>query len=152
MSIFYWLGPQWPTFCTHFACHSSKKKSYQLRSNFYRSFFSKHQIENEWPLIQVFARCRTDTKHSPTLPDPDALKPSTFGDQINPAQHSKCHCCWCHGSLRRQDIGTHDIDNVEQRSPCLIRGRISTTCVMSMWRNDIKCKYIYTLPRKKIST
>ena len=32
---------------------------------------------------------------------------------INSVQHSKYHGCWCPGSLRRQDISTHDIDYVE---------------------------------------
>ena len=41
--------------------------------------------------------------------------------------------------LRRQDISTHDIDYVDSASSCLTWGRISTTYVMAMWRNDIKC-------------
>ena len=35
------------------------------------------------------------------------------GNWINSVQHSKYHGCWCPGSLRRQDISTHDIDYVE---------------------------------------
>ena len=35
------------------------------------------------------------------------------GDRIIPVQHSQYHGLWCPGSLRRQDIGTHDIDYVE---------------------------------------
>ena len=38
------------------------------------------------------------------------LKPLKCGHRINPVQHSKYHGCWCPGSLRRQDISTHDID------------------------------------------
>ena len=54
------------TFCVPFF----EEKMLSIEIQRLLKFFSKHQIENEWPLIQVFARCRTDTKHSPTLPDP----------------------------------------------------------------------------------
>ena len=57
-------------------------------------------------------------------------------EQIIPVQHSQYHVCWCSGSLRRQDI-THEIDYAEWISSCLTWGRISTTCVRSVWRNDI---------------
>ena len=33
----------------------------------------------------------------------------------------------------------------------LIRGRISTTCVVSMWRNDTKCKYMFMFPLKNLA-
>ena len=33
--------------------------------------------------------------------------------------------------------------------PCLTRGGISTTRVLSMWRNDIKCKYMFMFSLKK---
>ena len=52
-------------------------------------------------------------------------------------------------SLRRQDISTHDIGYVEWASSCLTLGRISNTCIMSMWRNDMKCEYMLFL--KKIA-
>ena len=32
--------------------------------------------------------------------------------------------------------------------PCLTWGMISTTYVISMWRNDIKCKYMFLFPLK----
>ena len=32
---------------------------------------------------------------------------------------------------------------VEWVGPCLIWQRISTTCVISMWRNDKKCEYMF---------
>ena len=51
-------------------------------------------------------------------------------------QHSQCHGCWCVDSLHRQDISTHYIGYVEYVGSCLTRERISTTCVMSVWRND----------------
>ena len=34
---------------------------------------------------------------------------------------------------------------------CLVWGRISTTCVISMWRNDTKCKYMFMFPLKNLS-
>ena len=35
---------------------------------------------------------------------------------------------------------------VEQVGPCLTRGSITTNCVVSMWRNDIECKYMFMFP------
>ena len=32
-----------------------------------------------------------------------------------------------------------------------IWGRISTTCVMLIWRNDIKCKYMFLVPLKNLA-
>ena len=42
-------------------------------------------------------------------------------------------------------ISSHDIDSdyVEYAGPDLTWGRILRTCVISMWSNDIKCKYMY---------
>ena len=34
---------------------------------------------------------------------------------------------------------------------CLIWGRISTTWVVSMWRNDTKCKYMFMFPLKNLA-
>ena len=53
------------------------------------------------------------------------------------------HGCWCPGSLHRQDISSHDIDYVKYVGPGLTWGRILSTCVISMWSNDIKCKYMF---------
>ena len=61
------------------------------------------------------------------------------------------HDCWCPGSLRRQDISSHDTDYVESAGPCLTQGGISITCVSLMWRNDIKCKYMFMLSLKKLA-
>ena len=61
------------------------------------------------------------------------------------------HGCWCPGSLCRQDISTHDTDYVEQVGPCLTQERISTTCVMSVWRNDRNCKYIFMFLLKNLA-
>ena len=44
----------------------------------------------------------------------------TCKDRIYSAQHSKYHGCWWPGSLLRQDISTHEIDNVEKVSSCLL--------------------------------
>ena len=48
-----------------------------------------------------------------------------------------------------QDISSHDIDYVERAGPCFTRGGISTNCVLSLWRNDIKCKYMFMFSLKK---
>ena len=47
-----------------------------------------------------------------------------------------------------QDISSHDIDQV---SPCLTWGRISTTCVISVWRIDIKCKCMFMFPLENLA-
>ena len=54
-------------------------------------------------------------------------------------------------SLRRQNISSHDIDYVEYVGSCLTWGRILSTCVISMWSNDIKCKYMFMFPLKKLA-
>ena len=50
--------------------------------------------------------------------------------------------------MRRQDISSHDIDYVEQAGPCFTQEGISITCVLLMWRNDIKCKYMFMFSLK----
>ena len=55
------------------------------------------------------------------------------------------------GSLRRQDISSHDIDYAEYVSPGRTSGRILSTCVISMWSNDLKCKYILMFPLKNLA-
>ena len=59
--------------------------------------------------------------------------------------------CWCPGSLHCQDISSHDIDYIEYVGPSLTLGRILRTCVISMWRNDIKCKYVFLFPLKNLA-
>ena len=73
------------------------------------------------------------------------------GDRVISVQLGQCHGCWCPGSLRRQDISSHDIDYIEYVGPLTWRS-VLRTCVKSMWRNDIKCKYEFMFPQKKIST
>ena len=61
------------------------------------------------------------------------------------------HGCWCPGSLRRQDVSSHDIDYVEYVGPGLTWGSILSTCVISMWSNDMKCKYMFKFPLKNLA-
>ena len=46
------------------------------------------------------------------------------------------------GSLRRQDINTHGIDYIEYVSSFIKCGKISLTCRMWVWGNDMNCRYI----------
>ena len=57
----------------------------------------------------------------------------------------------CLGSLRRQDISSHDIDYVEYVGPCLTWGRVLRNCVIWMWGNDIKCKYMLIFPLQNLA-
>ena len=66
-------------------------------------------------------------------------QPLMCGDRVISVYLGHYHGCWCPGSLRRQDISSHDIDYVVEAGPCLTRGGISTTCVLLVWRNDVKC-------------
>ena len=61
------------------------------------------------------------------------------------------HGCWCPGSLCRQDISSNDIDCVEFVGTGLTWGRILSTCVISMWSNDTKCKNIFIFPLKNLA-
>ena len=44
-----------------------------------------------------------------------------------------------------------DIDYIEYLGPSLAWGRILSTCVLSMWRNDTKCKYMFMFPLKYLA-
>ena len=57
--------------------------------------------------------------------------------------------CWC--SLRHQDISSHDIDYIEYVARSLTWRRILSTCVISMWMNDTKCKYMFMFPLKNLA-
>ena len=74
--------------------------------------------------------------------------PLTCGDQINLVWLGQYHGCWCLGSLRRQDISSHDINYVGSG---LTWGRILSTCAILMWSNDIKCKYMFMFPLKNLA-
>ena len=67
------------------------------------------------------------------------------GDRVISVEQDQYHGCWCPGSLRRQNISTHDADYVEQVSHCLTRDRISTTCDMQVWRDDSKNMFMFLL-------
>ena len=53
--------------------------------------------------------------------------------------------------LRRQDISSHGIDYVEYVGPGLTWRRISSILVISMWSNDIKCRYMFHVPYKNLA-
>ena len=44
-----------------------------------------------------------------------------------------------------------NIDYVEYVGPGLAWGGILSTCVISMWSNDIKCKYVFMLPLQNLA-
>ena len=52
------------------------------------------------------------------------------------------HGCWCPDSLHCQVINIHNIGQ-NYVGPCFTWGRITTTCVMSVWRNDRNSKYMF---------
>ena len=54
-------------------------------------------------------------------------------------------------SLRRQDISSHDIGYIEYVCASLTWGRILSSCVKSMWRNDIKCRYMFMFRLKNLA-
>ena len=72
-------------------------------------------------------------------------------DRVISVKLGQYHGCWWPGSLRRQDISSHDIDYVEYVGPGLTWWRILSTCVISMWSNDIKCKYMFMFPLQNLA-
>ena len=76
-------------------------------------------------------------------------QPLTYVHRIHSVQLSQYPGRWYCDSLRRMDITTHGINYIGYVGSCLIWGRISITCVISMRRNDIKCKYMFFFPLKK---
>ena len=48
-------------------------------------------------------------------------------------------------------MSSHDIDYVVYVGPGLTRGRILSSRVISMWSNDIKCKYMFMIPLKNLA-
>ena len=89
------------------------------------------------------------------IPDTVAITPGasplTCGDRVISLPHNQYHGCWCPGSFRHPDISNYDIDYVESVSSCLTWGRISTICVMSVWINDVRCKYMFMFPLKNLA-
>ena len=49
------------------------------------------------------------------------------------------------------DISSHDINYVEYVGPGLTWGRILNASVISMWSNDIKCKFMFMFPLKNLA-
>ena len=72
------------------------------------------------------------------------------GDRVISVSLGQYHGFWCPGSLRHQDIRSHDIDYIKYVGPYLVSGRILSTCVISMWRNDIKCKDMFMFTLKNL--
>ena len=72
-------------------------------------------------------------------------------NRVIPVWLGQYHGCWCPGSLCRQVISSHDIDCVNYVGPYLTWGRISTTCVMSVWRNDRNYKYMFMFLLKNLA-
>ena len=79
------------------------------------------------------------------------IYPLTCGDRVISVWLGQYHGCWCPGSLRRQDISSHDIDYVEYVGPGLTWEWILSSCVISMWSNDIKCKYMFMFPLNNLA-
>ena len=75
--------------------------------------------------------------------------PLTCGDRVISVQHGQCHGYWCSGSLRRQDTSSHDIDCVEYVGYGFTWHMILGICVVSMWSNFIKCKYMYIFSSRR---
>ena len=48
-------------------------------------------------------------------------------------------------------ISSHDIDYVAYVGPGLTWRKILSTCVKSMWSNDIKCKYMFMFPLNNLA-
>ena len=53
-----------------------------------------------------------------------------------PGEIGQYHGYWCPGSLRRQIISSHGIDSVGHMCSCFPWGTISTTCAISVSRNE----------------
>ena len=53
--------------------------------------------------------------------------------------------CWCPGSFHRHVISSHNIHCMQRRYPCLPWEWISTTCGISVLRNDMKYKSVFFL-------
>ena len=85
-------------------CLNSTRDGY-LHSEFQRHRYTFH-YNYHWCLfgVQLLSNDSLSSTRS-------ALTLNVQG-RINSVQHSQCHGSWCPGSLRRQDISTHDIDYV----------------------------------------
>ena len=75
----------------------------------------------------------------------------TMPNTASPKSEPPCGRAVYPPPLCRQDISSHDIDSVEYVGPGLTWGRILSTCFISMWSNDIKCKYMFKFPLKNLA-
>ena len=70
-------------------------------------------------------------------------------DWIILVQHSPYHGCWYPGSLRHQQISTHDIDCGIGKFLFYMKKDFNYLCQLSVWRNDINHKYIFYVSYEK---
>ena len=54
-------------------------------------------------------------------------------------------------NIMAADVSSHDIDYIEYVGPSLTWGSVLSSCVKSMWRNDIKYKYMFMFPQKNLA-
>ena len=81
----------------------------------------------------------------------ESLTLNVRGERVISVYLGQYHGCWYPGSLGRQDISSHDIDYMKYLGPSLAWGRILSTCFISMWRNDTKCKYMFMFLLKNLA-
>ena len=121
-------------------------KIYAMKQRFqiYKGSFTQWIILDEmWGVDQHFEHLCSVAVDKGILLTLNVQGPSHIG------LFGQYHGCWCPGSSRHQDINNNAIDCVEYVGLGLTWGRILSTCVISMWSNDIKCKYMFIFPLKK---
>ena len=69
---------------------------------------------NGWPVDGEVPSCSATTN----------LIQLTLNVRVNSVYLGQYHGCWCPGSLRRQDMSSHDIDYIEYVGPSRIRGSV----------------------------
>ena len=79
------------------------------------------------------------------------LQPLRCGDRIISVLLGQYHGYQCPGSLSHQDISSYDIDYIEYVGPSLTWGSVLSTSAKSMWRNDIKRKYMFMFPQNNLA-
>ena len=111
-------------------------------------------VHNEGPNTpQIFCAKRTILRFNWLAPGRCSCNLNSWcaGTKLSSFNSVNIKGCWCPGSFHHQDISTHDTDYIEKISPCFRWERISTTCVMSVWGNEINCKYISMFPLKNLA-
>ena len=86
------------------------------------------------------------------LPTPSQYWEISCGYRVNSVYLGQYHGCWSPGSFSRQVISSHDIDYTKYLGPSLNWGSVLSTCVKSMWNNDIKCKYMFMFLQLKFQS